>query len=279
MSVPARSKMFRRRMPSTQPFLLTDGLNNGPIKFECRYSGTSRRADTNDARAVPSKMQPPRIASRIEQTCFASALRVASGQFCPLAQRTRDAGKRQIVQGSFAVGIKRSNMVNVKGRLLPRLGQTAILTTILRPLNDQTPQMRGNGHRFTCRSTGWRATEATSASQPGRPIPRLRAVRQPSIIDRFPVYPGGNEDASRLLSAGETAPDRQAFPVSFRWLESYSSHFSGRESNKQTATCPNIARENHKSEIGKPNVESNPKLEIRAHAAADASRGFQISIF
>ena len=138
-------------------------------------------------------------------------------------QRARDAGQREIVHDGFATGSHWHDVVNVKGRFLAGLRKPAILATTLRALDDQTPQMRRDGHVLTLVDCliAVSAGEVMKEFQLDRPDLRPPVFQRMLAADLGLACRAEREAAFERLWAVETGRGRPAFAARLGWLGAY----------------------------------------------------------
>lgn len=242
MNLRAQSNVTRRGMPFAENFFAPDCLGHSAIQTQCRNGSATGWAKTNDASPIPAKMQTPRVAPRVEQLDFIPVFGISRFQSCAFSKRAGNARQRQVVQRRRTARIQRNDVVNVEGRFLGGLGEAAVFATVLRAVNDLTPELRRDGHavsddRCSVVANVAGATRADHSNQQG---PLLLASRRSLGGRRCPAYRADREAASARPLAVETLPDRPASALSVGWLETYSLSVSGAQSSRADARCPSL---------------------------------------
>lgn len=155
------SKMIRGLMPSAQGFFLANGDDTMAAKVERASGGSSRWTHASDSGVFPAKAQTPRVFARVEKARALSCGRIERSLLRALSQRAGGAGQGKVLRRRFSARIERDGMVNVKGRPLAFLCESATLAAAPRPLNYQSPQWSRNEHCLTRRAFSGvcRATE------------------------------------------------------------------------------------------------------------------------
>lgn len=221
------SKMTRRGMSASGRLLFTDRLGHGPVQFQSSHGGASGWADSQQAHALPAEMKPPRISAGIEQRKLPTRVRVDGGLPRAFAKRTGDASESQIFEGCSSAGTDGNDVIGMERRLLCDLREATILTTVLRPLYDLTPQMRRDDHALMPAgdSAVGHAGGARRERRSGPPILRLRAFQPWSKPAPGPACRARPANAFGHLWAGGTSPDHPASRLRLGWLDAYAFSF------------------------------------------------------
>src|SRR5438874_11293850 len=98
---------------------------------------------------MPTEMNSPRLAARIEQWHRFSRLRIRGSLSRTLTQRAGNASQSQFFGVCFPAGLARFYMVNMEDCLLTGLSEPAVFAPTPSPLGDFAPQMRGHTHMVT----------------------------------------------------------------------------------------------------------------------------------
>ena len=226
------------RVPNTQRFFCPDGLDKRAIQLQRGHGGPARRTNAEEVGAIPPKMQPPRISSRIEQSFFQTSFRVGHGKSSAFAQRAGDARKCEVGQNSLATGCDGHDVINMKDGLLGDLGQSTVFATIARALNCLPSQLSGNNHSFSFAAR----SHAVTADAIKKEVLRDPRGLQPLVSQRYsafhrdPACPTARGASFRRLSAIAILPNHRALRSSDESLVTYScttltqkpEHFQGR---------------------------------------------------
>lgn len=242
--------MLRGRMPSAQGFLSSNVLGEGAVHAQSCDSRAPGWTHADNTCSAPSEMQPPGIASRVEQQCFKSGLRIGRMRSCALAQRAGNTSKREIRGQGFAACVEGKDMVNVENCFLTSLGDSTVFAPVVGTLNDLTAELRRDVHevRTGVCLTGGNADEGAKASRPFQPSPWPPVSQRNSKTCLGLACRAEAEDAYPRLWATETLPDRQASPFSTESLETYLLSVSTGETSRSSGFCPSpeisIVRDN-----------------------------------
>jgi len=233
-------KVTGRRMPIPGSLLSPNGLGHRTVKLQGSQGGPSCGADSHDSDTAPPEMGPPGIAARIEQRNLGSGLRISAGLPCALSERGGNTGQCEVVERRSAAGVDRHHMINVEGRLLASLRQTAVFAAAPRSLNNLPSQVGRNDHAVR-QTDAVNVPSAAAAAKEGRrdpPILPPRVSPPESAAALGPACPAVPEATSRPLWATETEPDRPAFQLQVEWLEAYSSSISAPQCNRRPPSFP-----------------------------------------
>ena len=117
----ASSQLPWRRVPSQSLFENTDNQMLGAVQVQRSDRGPPYGGDAVQAAAHPAEMKIPRMLPWMKQPRGATALRVTRSLARALAQRTMNAGQRQIFQARLTTGHLGHNVIHMKGRRLSDL--------------------------------------------------------------------------------------------------------------------------------------------------------------
>src|SRR4051794_29703829 len=113
-------------MPAADGLLLADGEDDGAVQRQGRDCGPARRSQGHDPFAVPAEVLSPDLRPRVEKRDLLARVWISRRLVRPFPQRTRDTRQRQVVGRGWPTGGARNNVVDVKRRFLPKLGQLTI---------------------------------------------------------------------------------------------------------------------------------------------------------
>ena len=173
-------------MPPSYCFLPSNGENKRAIHVQSGHAGAACRRETDDALAIPPKMQPPGIQTGMKQCRHFAALRIQRLKPRSFAQRAGDTRECKIIQFRHSASGHRNDMVNMKRGFLRCRSKAAILAPILRPFPNLPPQTRRDGH----------------AIQAGLPL--IRSARRRSSDNKSAT--STSPSASRFSSAVSFSP-------------------------------------------------------------------------
>jgi len=217
------SQMFRRRMPSEYRLLRAHLQKFGTIDIESSDCSAPNRTQTDKLQSVPPKVKPPGISTRIKQANCPTRLRI--NYFLPrsLAQRTGDAGQRQIVQGGRTASYLWNYVVNMKCCVLTGFGNAAVFATVVRAQNHLAPQRKRYVHamRRTPSSTVPNATANTKAHRSSPQSPPPLPFQPSSANAPRSVYQATREYVVEDLWEDETLPYQQANPIGLELIGTY----------------------------------------------------------
>ena len=101
-------------MAVANDFFLANRESERAVHTQSGHRGTTRRGEAKQKNAIPAEMTPPYFTARVEQRQRFSGFWVRCLLARPFAQRTRDAGQREVFQRCRAPGSDRNNMVHVE---------------------------------------------------------------------------------------------------------------------------------------------------------------------
>lgn len=108
-------------MPSQSLFENTDNQMLGAVQVQRSNRGPSYGRNAVQSAVHPTEMMIPRMLPGMKQPRGTTALRVTSSLPRPLAQRTINAGQRQIIQAGLTTGHLGHNVIHMKGGRLSGL--------------------------------------------------------------------------------------------------------------------------------------------------------------
>lgn len=239
------SQMPWWRMPTARRFFSANRLGEKPVPLQGFNCGASGGANTHNPYSVPAKVEPPRVAPRIEQTNVFTGARVNSSLAGAFTERAGHTGKSEVVENRFPACIKR-NVVDVKGGFLPFLRQAAILATVCGASDGLLPQFRGHRYGVTrrVRRLAVCASAAVRGGQQAQRVLGLRAALTRSAFSPGPVYPAAQEAASEGPSGIEIWPGQPVVPSRIERAFAYS----------QVLFCPKLT---HRRVLSKPTLIGN----------------------
>ena len=224
------SQVPRRRMPAALTLFFPNLQHAWPIHLECLKGGSACGGKSDEPCACPAEVGVPSVAPRIKDWNF-DAARCVNGRLPrTLSQRTRHAGKSEVVQARRAPGGLGNHMVEVEGSFLRQLGKQAILATIAGAMNDRLPQMLRHRHAVS-RLSGSTAPSGAAARTTGHSSPRalqLRDVPPPSGAFQNPACPTTRAAAVRLLPGDGAGRNRPAFQFQSELSVAYSRSYRAR---------------------------------------------------
>lgn len=207
--------------------------------MESDYRGAAGWADSNKSHSSPAEVESPDVASRIKKGSRFAGDRVFSGLLGSLVEGARNAGECQIGKGGSTACVPGTDMVNVEGCFLTRLGESAVFATVAGPGNDLRPERSGNGHGLSLRSSdAASAASATKAFQRAQPVLRLRVVRRRSAARRGPACRAGIAVVGRPPWAGETEPSHPAATLPVGLFLTCLNGVSGPQTSELGESCP-----------------------------------------
>ena len=114
-------------MTTERSFLLADRQHQGPVHAEGHDGRPSDCCQADETDSFPKKVVRPGIASRIEESHLCAGLWIHSGLTGGFAERTRDAGQREILRDGASARLHREDVVDMERGLLAFLRQAAVL--------------------------------------------------------------------------------------------------------------------------------------------------------
>ncbi len=128
-------------MPFQQGFFCSDSQHHRPIHPECFDHGTACCRLAFDVNIIPIEMLMPPVFPGMVHRDRLAAFGINSTLTRGFVQRARHTGQRQIICRRGTAGSKRHHVVDMKGSSLSLLRKPAILTAMVRPCDDQLPQL------------------------------------------------------------------------------------------------------------------------------------------
>ena len=127
-------------MSAAQGFLRTDGLGEEPVHFQRVHRGAAGGCAPRDAAALPLKVIGPALGARVKKLSLFPGQRICCLAACAFAQGTGDAGEGEIFERGRAGLSQRLDVIHMKLRLLPNLGESAVFATTARTIQNRAPQ-------------------------------------------------------------------------------------------------------------------------------------------
>ncbi len=119
-------------MSAAGDFLAANGEDQRAIELQSRNSCAAGWSEWDYLFAIPAKMLGPSFRPRIEQRNFCPGFRISGCLLGGLAQRTGNAGQRQILDNGLTTDCAGQHVVNMKRCFPSNLRQSAILTSVAR---------------------------------------------------------------------------------------------------------------------------------------------------
>jgi len=155
-------------MATVQPLLFADGHDEEAVHSQQINLGPAMGRNPKDSITSPRKVLVPRLITRVKQEGFNSGEWINRAAACAFAQGAGNAGESQVFQLGFATRYYWNDVVGMKSRLLPFLGQSTVFATVSRPLDNLGLQSRRDVHAacvdLFARSYSRERNSATSTS-------------------------------------------------------------------------------------------------------------------
>ena len=133
-------------MATAESFLPADGENEWAIEPQGVDGGTASGAGADDRDSGPAKMGGPRIAPWVKECGIFPRLGIEPDLAGSFAQRAGDTGHCQILRSGLPTRNDWDDVVEVKGRLLADLSQSAIFATVAGALDHDPAQLARHWH-------------------------------------------------------------------------------------------------------------------------------------
>ena len=124
---------------------LSDQNDCWPVQSQrCHRCSANRSSPDHPPRLGPSKMSLPRIPVRVKERRQGFRLRISSERSRSFSQGTGHTGQSEICQSRRSAVRAGVDMIDVKGRFLRPLGQTAVLAIVAGSRTNQSRERSRN---------------------------------------------------------------------------------------------------------------------------------------
>lgn len=151
----SREPALHRWVPTLELLLFSDAKCQFAIHRECSDGCFPGWSESGQTYSFPLEVFIPHLGARIKKCSYFTGDRIVVVQARSLAERTGNAGKRQVFRNSFTARRDRMCVIDVKGGFLSRLREAAILAVVAGSPANESPKLRRNpthGKRRSARS-------------------------------------------------------------------------------------------------------------------------------